>query len=434
MIPALPIFPFRANWSSPITLRSTFATNTGRESIAGDLTRDSGRDFGQRQITFSILPNGGAGVLPASLNSRRSWDAFRETNAPGTVLGVPLWSEEGVHLTADAATGATTLHVTNADFIDWRGEGVLWSSDCSAGVPPAAVEGIQIAGADGTTLTLSAPLSGTFNSGTQVLPLMRGCQLDDYAEEVISPETSQLVLTFVEDLSTANAPVISGLASALTYLGTPVLPFIAEWSESPTVGIGQGTHYVAQGLNRAALATLRSHVRQRIAHRLGLDGRQDRATLWKFFHDRRGRWQRFWLPSLKNELKLSVDVGATDTSLQLENFAQFSQRFSLGGNLRRAIFISSGDQFWCRQVSNLSGGTNRVSIDSAIGQALGHSSTSVGLLSLVQFATDDIEIECDTPLIGTATLTFTELEHEYAEVITAGTASGSISGMELVGA
>lgn len=425
MIPGLTIFPFRANWSSPITLHSTFATNTGRESIPGDRTRDSGRDFGQRQIMFSILPDSDAGVPLANLNSRRSWDAFRETNPPGAILGVPLWSEEGVQLTADAAIGATTLHVTNADFIDWRTEAVMWKFDDSS------FEGIQIASISGYTITLSAPLSGAFNSGTQVLPLMRGFQLDDYAEEVISPETSQLVLTFVEDLAAANAPVISGLASALTYLGTPVIPVVAEWSESPSISIGQGTHHVAQGLNRAALATLRSHVHQHISLRLGLDGRQDRATLWKFFHDRRGRWQRFWLPSLKNELKLSADVGATDTSLQLENFAQFSQRFSLGGNLRRAIFITSGDRFWCRQVSNLSGGTNRVSIDSAIGQALGHSSTSVGLLSVVQFATDDIEIECDTPLIATATLTFAELEHEYTEVITAGTLDGAFDGMEL---
>ena len=59
------------------------------------------------------------------------------------------------------------------------------------------------------------------------------------------------------------------------------------------------------------------------------------------------------------------------------------------------------------------------------------SSTLVGLLPLVQFATDDIEIECQSPLVATANLTFTELEHEYADVITNGTASGAIEGMEL---
>jgi hypothetical protein len=49
----------------------------------------------------------------------------------------------------------------------------------------------------------------------------------------------------------------------------------------------------------------------------------------------------------------------------------------------------------------------------------------------VQFATDDIEIECQSPLVATATLTFTELEREYADVISSGIASGMIAGMEL---
>jgi len=222
-----------------------------------------------------------------------------------------------------------------------------------------------------------------------------------------------------------------GMLNSVTHLGLPVLPLVTEWSQPPKVGIGQGTHIVAQGINRQAFATLRQYVRQGISHRIGCDGRQDRATIWQFFHDRRGRWQRFWLPSFKDELKLSADVGASDTTLQLKNLSDFSARFNLGGDLRRAIFIVSGSQWWIRQVINLSGGTNRVSIDSAVGSPLFASSTLVGLLSLVQFATDDIEIECQSPLVATASLTFTELEHEYAEVITSGIAHGTIVGMEL---
>ena len=97
----------------------------------------------------------------------------------------------------------------------------------------------------------------------------------------------------------------------------------------------------------------------------------------------------------------------------------------------RAIFITCNDQWWIRQVINLSGGTNRATIDADIGTALPVSMTKIGLLPLVQFATDDIEIECQSPLVATATLTFTELEHEYAGVITTGTASGTFEGMEL---
>jgi hypothetical protein len=416
MIANLTILPFRANWSSPITLKSAFATNIKRESIPGSVTRDSARDYGQRSIKFNILPFD---------DPRRTWDAFREVNPPGTILGIPLWCEEGVYLTADAAIGATTLSVSAVNFIDWRSEGVLWKFDNSA------FEGIQIANISGTTITLSSALQSAFKAGDQVLPLMRGYQLEDYAEGTQSPEISELALTFVEDLAHAGAYSIPGAFITATYLSLPVLPLVAEWSDAPKVSITQGTHSVSQGINRQAFATLQQYVRQRISHRIGCDGRQDRATIWQFFHDRRGRWDRFWLPSFKNELKLSTDVGATDTTLQLHNFTDFSSRFNLGGDLRRAIFITNGDQWWVRQVINLSGGTNRVTIDESIGATLSASATKIGLLTLVQFATDDIEIECQSPLLSTASLTFTELEREYADVIISGIASGTFEGMEL---
>lgn len=416
MIPNLTILSFRANWSSPITVKSSFATNVKRESIPG-ITRDSARDYGQRSIKFNILPYN---------DSRQAWDAFGEVNPPGTILGIPLWCDEGIYLTADAAIGATTLSISAVNFIDWRDEAVLWKFDDSA------CEGLQIQNISGTTITLSSALQSAFKAGDQVLPLMRGYQIEDYAEDTQSPEISELTLTFVEDLTHAGAPSISGALNSPSYLGLPVLPLIAEWSDPPKASISQGTHIVSQGVNRQAFATLQQYVRQRISHRIGCDGRQDRATIWQFFHDRRGRWDRFWLPSFKDELKLSADVGQTGTFLTLANFSSFSSRFNLSGDLRRAIFITTGDQWWIRQITNLSGGgANRISLDTAIGSPLSASATLIGLLPLVQFATDDIQIECQSPLVATATLTFTELEREYSEVITSGTASGTVEGMEL---
>ena len=148
-------------------------------------------------------------------------------NPPGTILGIPLWCEEGVYLTADAAIGATSLSVSSVNFIDWRSEGVLWKFDDSA------CEGIQIEGISGTTITLSSALQSAFKAGDQVLPLMRGFQVEDYAEDTQSPEISDLSLTFVEDLARVGAPSISGALNSATYLGLPVLPLVTEWSEPP---------------------------------------------------------------------------------------------------------------------------------------------------------------------------------------------------------
>lgn len=428
MIAGLTILPFRANWQGGITLKSTFATSQQIESSAGSMTRSSGRDYGQRQLKLALLPN---------QDFRRQWDAFRETNPPGTLLGIPLWTEQGVVLTASAASGATTLQVSSTVDIDWRGEGVLVSAFSSGSLQALTVEGFEISSISGNTITIPSPgLSSAFNVGDEVMPLMRGRQVADYTDELLSPETSEITLAFDEVLDSMGAVAFPIAPVYPTYLSFPVLPLIAEWSQSPKITISQGTHYIAQGLNSEALATLRPYVRQRISHRVGMDGRADRALLWQFFHDRRGRWDRFWLPALKDELKLSADVSPTDTTLQLLNYQQFATRFGVSGDLRRAVFITDGFNYWIRQVINLSGGANRVTIDSALGSALSASASQIGMLTLVQFAADDLVLELEAPVVATAQLSFTELEKEYAEVIGAesGDASGTRVGQELVSA
>ena len=58
----------------------------------------------------------------------------------------------------------------------------------------------------------------------------------------------------------------------------------------------------------------------------------------------------------------------------------------------------------------------------------------IGMLTLVTFAADDLVLDLQAPVVATATLAFTELEKEYAEVIAAGSgdASGTRVGQELV--
>ncbi|MGO9243287.1 MAG: hypothetical protein ACLPT4_16765 [Verrucomicrobiia bacterium] len=426
MISGLTILPFRANWAGGVTLRSTFATNQGIESSAGSMTRTALRDYGQRQIKFKLLPD---------RDFRRQWDAFREVNPPGTLLGIPLWSEQGIVLTANASAGATSLSVSSTAFVDWRGEGVLVSA-FPAGSPQAlTVEGFEISSISGNTITIPSPgLTNAFNAGDEVLPLMRGRQVADYGEDVLSPEVSEIELTFDEALNYMSAVAFTTAPTYPSYIGLPVLPLIADWSQSPKSSITQGTHYVAQGLNAESLAVFQIYLRQRVSHRVGMDGLADRALLWQFFHDRKGRYDRFWLPALKDELKLSANISSGDTTLQLLNSTQFASRYDLGADLRRAIFITDGFNYWIRQIINLSGGTNRVTINNPLGSAVSMNQCQIGLLTLVQFAADDLMLDLQAPVVATANLAFTELEKEYAEVIGAGSgdASGTRVGMELV--
>ncbi len=213
MISGLPILPFRANWAGGVTLRSSFATSQQIDSTAGSMTRSSGRDYGQRQIKFKLLPD---------QDFRRQWDAFREVNPPGTLLGIPLWSEQGIALTANAASGATTLQVSNAANIDWRGEGVLVSAGASGSPAVLTVEGFEITSISGNTINIASPgLTNAFSAGDEVLPLMRGRQIADYTDDILSPETSEVELTFDENLNAMGAVGFPTVPAYPTYLGLP---------------------------------------------------------------------------------------------------------------------------------------------------------------------------------------------------------------------
>jgi hypothetical protein len=421
MIDGLTLFPFEPDWSDPVKLTAAYVTDIKREATPGSMTRDSGRDYGRRELSFSAWFQG---------DVRRSWDAWRDANPPFSLVGVPLWSEDAAELTAGVAIAGTSLTISETANIDWRGELVLVNTGDGSTEPVCEAAAIQ--SVSGNTITLTSGLATAFSAGTKVLPLLRARHPADYAEDIIDEEFSTASFTFQEDLAYIGSVTFPTTPVYPTYSGLPVFPLIFDESESSQQTLTKAAHLAAAGITREAFATLRTYPRQTWQHRVGFEDRAARAMLWQFFNDRRGRWQRFWLASLKNELRLSANVSSGDTTLQLANYAEFVTRYQLGGELRKVIIIVNGSNYWLRQVSNLSGGTNRVTIDSSLGTSLTASATKVGLLELVQFATDDLEIDLTDPYVGDVAVHFSELESEYTEAIVAGTASGTIQDVELV--
>jgi hypothetical protein len=401
VINGLTLFPFEPNWVDPLKLKAEYVTTVNRESITGLIPRASERDYGRRSLGLSLWLQG---------DVRRSWDAWRELNPPFSLVGVPLWSEDGIELTAAVLSGGAMLTVSETDNIDWRGELILVNTGDGTEIPvceAAAIEAVT----EGS-ITLTAGLTNGFAIGTKVLPLLRARMQEDYSEDVNDEELSVSDVTFLEEL--ANLSAVSLTNAPSTYLGVPIFPLIVNELKESTVVISQGTHVVAGGIAREAFATLKPYPRQSWKHLFTFETRADEASLWKFFADRRGRWDGFWLASLKNELKLSADVGSGDTFLTLENFADYSNRFNLLGVRRAVIFILNGSSIWYRRVLNLAGGgANKIAIDSPIGTALVASQTKIGLMQMVQFAADDLEITFDAPTMGDADITFSELEREY---------------------
>jgi hypothetical protein len=356
---------------------------------------------------------------------RRHFDAWRETYPPGTLVAVPDWSADGVELTAAVLADDTELPVSETTDIDWRaGVALVTPTDSESDIPVIEAGLIESVG-DGV-ITLAEGLAAGFADGTKVLPLIRARLTSDFSESAVDEELSTLKVTFFEEL---DALATCGLSkTAPQFVSLPVFPMMADWSDPNKLAIGQNYRKYAASLNSWVWGTLRAYSRQTINANAVLFDRDEIAALWKFFHDRRGRWQKFWLPALKNELAVSANIGAGDAYITIANYTDYAARYNVGVK-NRALFILNGNNWWIRRATGLTLGQNRVSIDAAIGTALNASETMVGCLLLVRFADDELELEFDNAIAAESALSFVELEKEYAAALAAaGTASGTITG------
>jgi hypothetical protein len=411
MIADLPLLNFSPDWSTEQVLRAAFSTGE-IASISGATRRDSQRDLAARELKLTLR------LFDAE---RRAFETWREENPPGTIVGVPVWPFGGRTLAFSAEEDDTEIHLDDVTEIDWRDALVLWDGG-------ELFESASITAIDPETgaITIAEPLENDFPSGASVIPLMRARQLDEYAQRIITGDESSAELSFREDLASMSA--VTGLATAPAFLATPLFPFQAI-TGSASMASGKGTHVVAGGLNREAVATLRTYLRNRIGFDIALTARAEIAALWQFFHARRGRWQRFWLAPLTRDLELAANVGANDTTLKLANFTGYATLFNAGGSRCKTLFIRSGNNWWIRRVSSLSPGEERVTLDAALGAVCAAATTHVGLLRLVRFAADDLDLKSSTPIFADVSIAFLEAEKEYGEALTAsGTASGTING------
>jgi hypothetical protein len=141
----------------------------------------------------------------------------------------------------------------------------------------------------------------------------------------------------------------------------------------------------------------------------------DEYQLLKFFADRKGRLERFWIPLWFNEFRLKGSIepqiveGATEFSIEQNNFWEV-----FGVNIRIFIKLKNGDMI-TRRIKDVDlDSRTRLFVNTPFNRDIGQSEIDCfGRYLLARFDQDELELAHTTPALSDCTLSFKELVKEY---------------------
>lgn len=131
----------------------------------------------------------------------------------------------------------------------------------------------------------------------------------------------------------------------------------------------------------------------------------DVARLLQFFLARRGPTEAFWIPCWVGECRLAADAVAADVTVTVTDATAL-------GDQRYIQFFGPNDEIIQRHVTLIAG--NVLTLDSAIGVDLPADSTVFCTLALVRFASAQLTITWESPIIAKCRIQFAEVSQEYA--------------------
>jgi hypothetical protein len=384
------VFDAPIDWSYPCTERYTHRTNV-RTARSGVETRANVRLIPRRAISFvtRVADKDQAARLALMLLSQdEQWI-------------VPFWPEAVVLATAVASAATATLTLTtvaNREFIA-GGYAVLW-------VPGRAMVAIVIATVTGSTLVVTGP-GADWPAGTRVIPGVTGRWFDDPGATRPNAYIGGAAVTFLCDavpdpditVPTASGAAVFSLNPHRVELKDVYERLVSRF-DSPSF------EFSDTGFGRHAVRNFEITMRT-----LQLS---DRDTVRTFWHQRRGAYQAFYLPSYSDDFDHLVDIGSGDSTVTIA-----ACNYTVNGfphEARRHVGLIVNGAITHRQVLNsvtVDAATEVLTLSTTAGVAKtrGH-----GLLSCLlygRFAADDLVITYSNAQgVADIVLPFIELAHE----------------------
>lgn len=372
-----------ADWSNPVQERLEFKTNT-MIAWTGSEQRRALRVAPRRIFTFDFqMQRQDRRILEAQLFA---WSAM--------VWALPIWPD-GQKTTVQVNPGAmsVTCDTTNRDFV--AGGLAIFILNAST------FEILQVQSVTTGSLTLSHPVVNTWPAGSKLFPV-RSARLKDYPQ--IKHANGQFAdgsVTF-QVIDACDWPVATGLPTYRSYNVLEDSPDDSQEDDTiyqrqaVTTDPGTGVYDVDDTAQVGFPAYM---------HNWFLKGRTSRANFRSLLYLLKGMQGQIWVPTYQSDLELVANVSASQTVMTVEMANYY---LYLAGSTNRQdirIELTNGTVFYRRITgSTPSSGTETLSIDSSLGQAVTPAQIRrISYMSLCRLNADAIDILHHTAADGLAT-------------------------------
>jgi hypothetical protein len=332
-------------------------------------------------------------------------------------LAVPLWND-GITMTSPCLAGASSLAKGNTD------HPVRYGAEWVAIGANGSHEILVVTNLSANALTLDKPTENAWPAGTMVYPLLFGRFSPRPTLTSVTPRTVTGGLTIVEDSPYARRlnPFASGIATVGP--AVPELSAMPFWTLEPNWKDVLDTTEV--DIIYRAIGFLRQEQRrvypQPVVRGLEMEfvcrSRAIIAAVENFFANRRGPVRPFMIPTFRDDLELTQDVNAGDTTLHIAGGNVFSDpayaethpgwpflalvRSAQGGNPPAVEPV---------RLTEINGGTLTTSVP--ISDTWDRARTRLCHLMLVCFADAKIEWDYSTPTRAICRRKVVEVPSEY---------------------
>lgn len=385
------------DWGAPIVDRWAWLTEV-HTALDGSEARAPLRDAPRRTTRWTLAAEG---------------DAARQLDADlwgwrGDPIQIPVW-RDAVRLDGPLASGSTVVPVAAlspaARFDFGPGRGAVLVDHARSSCESVTIHAV----ADGS-LTLTAPTSAAWPTGSRIVPARAGRPVSTSRRYVTARPHVRLDIE-VEWTDLDTDPVDSITPPGSTYRGRPLDTRRPDWT-TPLGGqlarvtsrvdgeVGTWAHDDRLG-RPVAIRTLE----------YALVGREAVADACATLLQRQGRAQAFWSPTWQADLRLTSPVTAGADSVAVAALGYMDRYALRQGRRDLALWHKPTRTLYARRIllATSAGGVETLQLDATIPVAGAASDWVVSWLELVRLDSDDVEIAWERPALARVAVAVREI-------------------------
>lgn len=382
------VWPHPPNWSSSfeVTLRFLTDINVSRN---GKQQRIAQRFEPRMAFEFTSL------AKKANFMAVQR-ELFQELR---NEIVMPFWPDR--RFLAASASGAT-VSVTEAR--PWMQAGATLCI-----VKDGRGEAATIASRTGTTITLTAALTGSWEAGSSVLEGFKGRMDQKTTQRGYTDEVNAVSVAF--EVTPGSEPDYDAGAPVTTFDGLEVFDFPVNWSAAPRVEIEDPRIMLDYnyGVNRVYHPfDFPTVIRRFQLLRNGFDAARE---VENFFRRHRGRQREFYIPNLQRDLRAAAGIVSGANTLTVEG-AEVAAYLN-GNTIHRAVAVKTPSGWRYNQIESAvaGAGTTIITMRNNWTETVSVGSLGrIGFLNVVNFASDAFSLEWVSDNVATTVVTISTLE------------------------